>query len=157
MKKIITTLALLLTTSCGSQPDWLTYNIEDPWEEEPTQIELPQKSEINWVPDLSPDEIDEKVLTSKKPVLLFFYNPFCPACKAMDSQSWENPEIIRLVNDRYLAIRVNTRKTPMSFLVKWKADRVPATFVVNTLEGTRDKLQGFQEPDTLEDFLEELP
>ena len=48
----------------------------------------------------------------EKPILLALVAPWCEHCAAMDRTTYRQPDVVRLVDDRFVAIRVDTDRRP---------------------------------------------
>ena len=66
--------------------------------------------EIRWR-DWGPEAFRE-ARQADKPVLLGISAVWCHWCHVMDETSYSDPEVIRLINDRYVAIRVDNDQRP---------------------------------------------
>lgn len=66
--------------------------------------------EINWRP--WGDEAFAVALVEDKPVFLTIGAPWCHACRGMDETSFSDPEIIGLLNEKYVPVRVDADRRP---------------------------------------------
>jgi thioredoxin-related protein len=58
----------------------------------------------------------KKAVQQKKPIIIDFYADWCHWCQQMDKDLFRNREIVRTLNKKYIAIRINTQKnTPITF------------------------------------------
>ncbi len=62
---------------------------------------------LNWTKDTF-----EIAKHQKKPILLSITAVWCHWCHRMQSDSWENPKIVKIINERFVPIRVDTDKRP---------------------------------------------
>ena len=65
---------------------------------------------VDWFP--WGEKAFEKARREHKPVLLDIGAVWCHWCHVMDSESYENPTIARLINDRFVAIKVDRDERP---------------------------------------------
>lgn len=65
---------------------------------------------VQWH-EWSADAFD-KAQSENKPVLLDVGAVWCHWCHVMDRESYENPEIARLINDNYIAVKVDRDERP---------------------------------------------
>ena len=67
-------------------------------------------SEINWRP--WSQEAFEQARQTGRPILLSISAVWCHWCHVMDETSYSDPEIISLINDRFVALRVDNDQRP---------------------------------------------
>ncbi|MFC2107326.1 thioredoxin family protein [Bacteroidota bacterium] len=84
MKLFITTLILLFSLNIYSQDT--------------------EKEHLKWY---TFEEVTELVKTQPRPVLVDVYTDWCGWCKKMDKATYENPGIIKYMNENYYAIKFN--------------------------------------------------
>ena len=60
--------------------------------------------EINW---MSLKDVTEAQKTNPKNVLIDVYTNWCGPCKLMDSNTFSNTDIIRIINENYYAVKFN--------------------------------------------------
>ena len=61
-------------------------------------------------------DYDEAVACAKeknKPVLMIFKGHACPKCREMEAIVWPNPEVLRLMNDRFILLALYTDDTTL--------------------------------------------
>lgn len=61
-----------------------------------------QDSEVNWV---GFEQLEDSLRVNPKPVFLDFYTDWCVYCKKMDRRVFSDPEVIKLLNQHYYAVR----------------------------------------------------
>lgn len=66
--------------------------------------------EINWRP--WSDEAFAVALVEDKPVLLTIGTVWCQGCHLMDETGFSDPEVIRLINEKYIPVRVDADRRP---------------------------------------------
>ncbi|MEW6572119.1 MAG: DUF255 domain-containing protein [Bacillota bacterium] len=66
--------------------------------------------EINWRP--WGDEAFAVALVEDKPVFLTIGAPWCRGCHLMDETSFSDPEVIGLLNEKYIPVRVDADRRP---------------------------------------------
>src|SRR5437870_10251667 len=67
-------------------------------------------SEIGWRP--WGEKAFQEAQVADKPVLLAISAVWCHWCHVMDETSYSDPEVIRLINERYVPIRVDNDERP---------------------------------------------
>jgi thioredoxin-related protein len=68
------------------------------------KVELIDSLKINWMPY---DIGLEKAKKENKHILVDFYTDWCFYCKKMDKEVFVLPEIIKMLNEHFVAIKVN--------------------------------------------------
>lgn len=68
------------------------------------------KEKINW---LSIEEVNQKLKTQPKPVLIDLFTNWCYWCKVMDKKTYNRSEVTAYINKHFYAVKVNaeTKKT----------------------------------------------
>jgi thioredoxin-related protein len=110
-----------------------------------------QNKEIFWEKDI----FDAAKLATKdvKPLLLYFDNPLCSPCIAMDAV-FKNDDVKSIVNRWFVSVKVDSRS---KFAIDSGITNVPAiVLVVPSQDGGKiiGVSVGFIEPEQLVDFLE---
>lgn len=67
--------------------------------------QAPQSDNIQWLSYKQGMSLAKK---ENKRVYLHFYTEWCNYCKEMEQTTFRNPAVIRLINEDFVAIRVNT-------------------------------------------------
>ena len=60
--------------------------------------------QINWI---SFNELEKVQKNNPKNVLIDIYTNWCGPCKLMDKNTFGNPDIIRIINENYYAVKFN--------------------------------------------------
>ncbi len=61
--------------------------------------------EVNWV--LSYEEGLIRAKAEGKPVYLYFTKPDCPPCMMMEREAFRDPEVVSLLNEKFVPIKIN--------------------------------------------------
>ena len=101
--------------------------------------------------------------TGKQPILYDFTAAWCPPCKILDHEGWNDPEVAALVNGSYLPARIvdrqreDGRNAPeVSALQRKHGVQVFPTLVVAAPDGTElAKFEGYRGREALVKFLQE--
>jgi thioredoxin-related protein len=63
--------------------------------------------DINWV---NPAIAHNEILSQNKPIYLFIYTDWCGYCKKMERETFRNKDIVRIINENFIPIRINPEK-----------------------------------------------
>lgn len=69
--------------------------------------QAPQSDHINWLSYKQGMSLAKK---ENKRVYLHFYTEWCNYCKEMQQSTFRNPAVIKMINEDFVAIRVNTNE-----------------------------------------------
>ena len=107
----------------------------------------------------------ELARSSNKKVLVDVYTDWCTWCKKMDSEVYTNKEVVRLLNEHFIAVKLNAESAaPISFKGKsyTEADLArqlgvsgyPTTLFFDQNSNPITDLSGYAEPDRFARVLE---
>ena len=82
MKKILFTLVIVLITFSAAA----------------------QKNKINW---MSLEEAEAAQATAPKKIMMDVYTSWCGPCKMLDKNTFQNPDVVKYVNEHYYAVKFN--------------------------------------------------
>lgn len=124
------------------------------------------KEKINW---LTMEELNVKMKSEPKPVIIDLYTNWCYWCKVMDKKTYTNPKVISYINEHFYAVKVNAETKEA---VQWdnkkydynSKDKVsnfalyltqgqlefPTTVIFPDVQKTPAAIPGFMEPKELE-------
>jgi len=63
-----------------------------------------QKSEINW---MSLEEAVQAQAKNPKKIMMDVYTSWCGPCKMLDKNTFQNPDVVKYVNENYYAVKFN--------------------------------------------------
>ena len=63
-----------------------------------------QTSEINWI---TLEEAVEAQAVSPKKIMMDVYTSWCGPCKLLDRNTFQNPDVVKYVNEHYYAVKFN--------------------------------------------------
>ncbi len=66
--------------------------------------ETPDESPVKW---LTFEEALKKSKTEKRPVFIDVYTDWCGWCKVMDKNTFSDPEVAKLLNEKFYAVKFN--------------------------------------------------
>jgi thioredoxin-related protein len=75
------------------------------------------QSEIKW---LTFEQAAEKTKQEPKMVLVDVYTDWCGWCKKMDKETFQDPKVIKYINDNFYAVKINAEDSKTSFQFKGK-------------------------------------
>lgn len=127
---------------------------------------------ISWY---GPDELDQ--LKSTKPIIVDIYTEWCGPCKAMDKNTFGNPDMIKYLNENFAMVKLNAeQKESIDFngktykhvprskrgvnelaieLLKGKM-AYPSLVILDTNFETIKVMKGYKDPASLKGALEAL-
>ena len=74
------------------------------WKKTPPAPVAP-KEEIHWITSI--DELQAKMQANPKKVYIDMYTDWCGWCKKMDATTFQNPDLIKYINNNFYAVRFN--------------------------------------------------
>lgn len=63
-----------------------------------------QESEINW---MSLEEAVQAQAKNPKKIMMDVYTSWCGPCKMLDKNTFQNPDVVKFVNENYYAVKFN--------------------------------------------------
>ncbi len=120
----------------------------------PTPAAPKPAAEIHWITSI--DELQAKMQQNPKKVYMDVYTDWCGWCKKMEATTFQNPDLIKYMNNNFYAVRLNAeRKDTIHFQGKdyyfnpqFKAN----TFAVELMKGSMSyptsilMMENFQNP-----------
>jgi thioredoxin-related protein len=72
-----------------------------------------QNSGINW---MSLEEAVQAQAVSPKKIMMDVYTTWCGPCKLLDKNTFQNPDVVKYINENYYAVKFNAEgKEPIRF------------------------------------------
>ena len=68
------------------------------------KINPSEKERINWI---TLDEVNLKLKTENRPVLIDLFTDWCYWCKVMDKKTYSDPKVIAYINQHFYAVKVD--------------------------------------------------
>ena len=94
--------------------------------------------------DLSFDAASQKAGQAGKIVLVDFYTTWCGPCKMLDKNTWTDADVIKLLEDKTVALRLDTEKET-SLAKRYKIEAYPSVLLIKP-DGTElDRLVGYRD------------
>ena len=72
---------------------------------------LAQKNEDTPVKWMTFEQAVEKSKTEKKKIFIDVYTDWCGWCKVMDKKTFSNPEVAKILNEKFYAVKFNAEQT----------------------------------------------
>ncbi len=92
-----------------------------------------------------------------KPVFLAFYADWCLPCKQMEKYSFSDREFSRMINDNYVALKVNVEYFwGMDVADKFRISVYPTLIVVDSRGREKARAVGFKTEDELKSLVRPL-
>ena len=119
----------------------------------------PNENEVKWI---SLKELNELYSKNPKPILFDVYTNWCGWCKEMDRTTYKNVKLVRYINEKYYAVKLNA-ESPDSMVFnnkqygykkKYKSNELaefllfgqmqfPTTVFLPTIDATPAPLPGY--------------
>jgi len=77
------------------------------------KVKPTDKEKINW---LSISEVNTKLKSDPKPIIMDIYTSWCYWCKVMDKKTYTNSKVISYINSHFYAVKVNAETKDV---LKW--------------------------------------
>ncbi|MGP8201941.1 MAG: thioredoxin family protein [Limisphaerales bacterium] len=95
--------------------------------------------------DLSFEAASKEAARSGKIVLVDFYTTWCGPCKMLDKNTWTDAEVIQLLKEKTVALRIDAEKET-ALAKRYKIEAYPSVLLIKP-DGTEiDRLVGYREP-----------
>jgi len=75
-----------------------------------TQISFAQKKEKETVRWLSFEQLKDSMAVKPKKIFVDIYTDWCGPCKLMDKKVFPKSDVVRLMNENYYAVKLNSEK-----------------------------------------------
>ncbi len=95
--------------------------------------------------DVNFDEASKQAAQSDKIVLVDFYTTWCGPCKMLDKNTWTDSEVIKLLRDKTVSLRLDAEKET-ALAKRYKIEAYPSVLLIKP-DGTEiDRLVGYRDP-----------
>jgi thiol-disulfide isomerase/thioredoxin len=102
--------------------------------------------------DLSFEAASRQAEQTGKIVLVDFYTTWCGPCKLLDKNTWTDPAVIQLLEEKTVALRIDAEKEA-DLSKHYKIAAYPSVLLIKPDGAEIDRLVGYREPKAfLEDF-----
>ena len=130
------------------------------WKKTPAPAPKPAE-EIHWITSI--DELQAKMKANPKKVYIDMYTSWCGWCKKMDVSTFQNPGLIRYMNNNFYAVRFDAEtKETIHFQGKeyvFKPEFKANTFAVELMKGQMSyptavvMMENFQNPQAIAGYM----
>lgn len=103
-RTILSFISSLVLVSCLYNPSSTPPKLADPTPDLENS-KPPTKQEIYWYTDL--DTALTQSIKQNKPLLVYFYATWCKYCHNMDNITFQDENVIKLVNEKYVSLKVD--------------------------------------------------
>lgn len=76
-----------------------------------TQVETPAPAEESVVKWMTFEQAVEKSKTEKRKIIIDVYTDWCGWCKVMDKNTFNDPEVAKLLNEKFYPVKFNAEQT----------------------------------------------
>lgn len=105
---------------------------------------------INWRSDYN--EARREAIEKGRPLIVDFVTEYCYYCKLMDDTTYKDPEIMRMLNEQFIPLKVVEKDNPQ--LVKTlMIDRFPTVVLAEPNGKILENQVGYKDPSTLKGYL----
>ncbi|MFZ7125166.1 MAG: thioredoxin family protein [Desulfobacterales bacterium] len=107
---------------------------------------------IRW---FSYEEGFEKAKKEGKKIYILFFSDYCKYCKEMDATTFSDREVVEMLNEEFVAIRVNPDKE-YKIAYKYNIRPVPDNWFLDEKGGRVFRELGFMDANRLESVLNQV-
>ena len=98
-------------------------------------------------------QLQSQALQFDQAYLVYFYAKDSRTCKKMNRFAWSDQEVIRLVEENFLALGIDALSTDISLIQKFKVFDFPTILFFKSDGSIIGRTQGYLAPETLRDAL----
>lgn len=91
-----------------------------------------------------------EALATKRPLLIHFYGPHCPPCRRMEHEVLHQPDLVALLRDRYVAVKVDAgspgNPEAARLVARFGVHGLPCDVILDPISGkVLSQAEGFQD------------
>lgn len=102
------------------------------------------------------EEALKQAKASKKIVFIDFYTSWCGPCKKLDLTTWKDPQVIKLMNEKAVALKLDAEKN-RELANRYQVQSYPTMVLIRPDGSVIDKIVGYQDgPTFVNNFKESL-
>lgn len=102
--------------------------------------------------DLSFEAASKQAAQSNKIVLIDFYTTWCGPCKMLDKNTWTDPAVIKLLEQKTVALRIDAEKET-DLAKRYRIEAYPTILMIKPDGAEIDRIVGYELPGPfIEDF-----
>lgn len=90
-----------------------------------------------------------------KPVMVDFYADWCGPCKLLDSTTWKDPEVIRWLDSKVIAIKIDVDKHP-DLAKRFRIESIPALVFIKADGKEMGRVEGYRKPGEFQEAAQEV-
>ena len=124
-----------------------------------SQKSAPKPEGVNWIWN---DEAAANALaaSSGKPIIMDFWADWCTSCQELDHKTFNDPRVQTLINDRFIALKMDGSKITADVKQGWTRHGVkglPTVLLLSPVSGAeRARFEAFQTADQILPLLESV-
>jgi thiol:disulfide interchange protein len=101
------------------------------------------------------DQAQSLAKEKDKLVMVDFYTDWCHWCKVLDDTTWKDPEVIRWLNDKTIAVKLDAERE-RALAKKYRIENFP-TILFTKADGTEvGRIEGYLEPGVFQKEAEQV-
>ncbi|MCK9996445.1 MAG: DUF255 domain-containing protein [Candidatus Krumholzibacteria bacterium] len=112
-----------------------------------------EKTELRSVTWLGYNEGLSQARDFDKPVFLHFTAPWCKWCQKMKNETYADPQVIRFMDENFVAVMVDTEKLP-TLARKFRVESLPTLWFLDSRGNGLTSIEGYVGPEKLLRVLE---
>ena len=106
-----------------------------------------------WVSDLG--QASKQAAESDKPIFIYFFATWCPPCKMLDSQTFSDDSVKKLLGEKFIATQIDVDKN-RALPVAYDIPGTPTMIVAEPDGSETARWMGFVPPESMTELLTDL-
>lgn len=114
----------------------------------PRNVDKDADSLVKWVPI---EEAQRLSASTNRPMLIDFTAAWCPPCHSLDAEVFRNPEMAKMINERFVPVRVMDRmredgrnlRAVSELQQKFRVNGFPTVVFTDGNGNERERMEGY--------------